>query len=270
PDSLIKINLSKSIGALESDRDVQFINKAVVKLYQDNNYIEDLVINESGNYLSTIYPNIDKEYKITVDVDKMKFVESYTNVPDKQNIFDIEAHVDSIVINDGFGEYVEQETTIDISFNDPPNETNYYILSFTRLFPELRYSETTTSYDTIGYSYRAIEFESNSKVLETDYMYEAYFPGYTFSDKLFDGKKCSIHSELYYYYDYNDDEVGYWLYVNLHSIDKDYYKYLVSYNDYIESNENPMAEPVIVYGNINNGIGLFSSYNTYTDSVYIE
>lgn len=264
PDSLIKINLSKSIGVLESSNSLQFVNNAIVKLYEDNNYVEDLIFDKTGNYYSTINPKRDKEYKITADVNGMKSVETYTSIPVSYEVFDLKYTADSTLYGDEYYHYYDYETTIDVSFNDPSDKTNYYILSFSRLYPKMRYNENTETYDTIGYRLEALDYSSNTQVFEV-YCYNSYINGYAFSDKLFDGQKCSIHSKLYNYY--NEDL---WIYINLYSISKDYFKYLKSYDKYEEVDGNPFAEPVIVYSNIENGLGLFSSYSTYTDSIYIE
>jgi hypothetical protein len=60
------------------------------------------------------------------------------------------------------------------------------------------------------------------------------------------------------------------VYVQLHVINEDYFEFLLSLEKYNETYENPFAEPVMVFSNIENGLGLFSSYSTYTDSIYVE
>ncbi|MDA3779669.1 MAG: hypothetical protein PF487_05500, partial [Bacteroidales bacterium] len=135
PDSLIKINLSKSIGVLESSANLQFVNNAVVKLYEEDNYVEDLKYDKVGNYYSTINPIIDKEYKITVDAQNLKSVETSTMVYNPVEIFDIEYTIDSVSYgNDGYEEYYGYETSVDISFNDLEDKSNYYILQFYRFY----------------------------------------------------------------------------------------------------------------------------------------
>jgi hypothetical protein len=55
------------------------------------------------------------------------------------------------------------------------------------------------------------------------------------------------------------------------SINHDYYTYLKSLNMYYETggSEDPFAEPVVIFSNIENGYGIFGSYSTDTVSARI-
>jgi hypothetical protein len=55
--------------------------------------------------------------------------------------------------------------------------------------------------------------------------------------------------------------------VELLHINKDYYKYIKSLNNYENANGNPFAEPVNLYSNASNGYGLFTTYSMAVDSI---
>ena len=55
--------------------------------------------------------------------------------------------------------------------------------------------------------------------------------------------------------------------VELHSITADQYKYRKSLGAYRDAEDNPFAEPVLLYGNIKNGYGIFVTYDLARDTI---
>jgi hypothetical protein len=55
--------------------------------------------------------------------------------------------------------------------------------------------------------------------------------------------------------------------VELNNITAEQFRYRKSYRAYRDSDGNPFAEPVLVYTNIKNGYGLFSTYNLAVDTI---
>ena len=71
-----------------------------------------------------------------------------------------------------------------------------------------------------------------------------------FTDELFNGKKAEISF-------YGENHTGGGIYkINLKNITRDYYLYLKSHTLQFENIDNPFAEPVQVYHNVNNGFGI--------------
>jgi len=143
PDSIIKVNISRSLGVLEEDSsNFQFLNKATAKLYENDNYIETLVFDSIGFYHSTIIPDPTKKYKLEVEsegiekaVGRVEFIK-----PVEFTISDMEYTIrpEDILFTDFFDwentEYSDTTlnyVTINCKFNfeDAQNENNYYIIS---------------------------------------------------------------------------------------------------------------------------------------------
>jgi hypothetical protein len=55
--------------------------------------------------------------------------------------------------------------------------------------------------------------------------------------------------------------------VELQNITNDHYKYRKSYSAYRDAEDNPFAEPVLVYGNVKNGYGIFSTFELARDTI---
>lgn len=60
------------------------------------------------------------------------------------------------------------------------------------------------------------------------------------------------------------------IYIEVKSITEDYYLYQKSVKDQAYSRNDPFAEPVPIYTNIQNGIGIFTAYNSLVDTIYLE
>lgn len=55
--------------------------------------------------------------------------------------------------------------------------------------------------------------------------------------------------------------------VELHSLTYNYYRYLKSQGSYIDNKENPFSEPAVIYSNVINGYGIFTSFNLARDTI---
>jgi len=49
----------------------------------------------------------------------------------------------------------------------------------------------------------------------------------------------------------------------LSTVSETYYKYYKSFQKHQETGDNPFSESVIVYNNIQKGLGVFAGYNSY-------
>ncbi len=58
------------------------------------------------------------------------------------------------------------------------------------------------------------------------------------------------------------------IYVNLHKVDETYYRYHHALENY--SGDDFFSEPTLIYSNVENGLGVFCSYNNKIDSVDVE
>jgi len=83
---------------------------------------------------------------------------------------------------------------------------------------------------------------------------------------LFEGKTQVLSFDLDIYNFINDENN---LNIELFSISKDIYMYLLTFQAQQETEESPFAEPVMVYNNIKDGYGIFAGFSVYKDSILI-
>ncbi len=276
PDSIIKVNLSESLSILERDKDLKFLKTAVVKIYEDETYKETLQYDTNGYYIGTIYPQIGKEYKITAEYPPLDNVDAETVLLKPPVITEInfEPQFYSNVqtwYNSVTGEpfdttiYELQQLNVNLTLQDPPNENNYYFLTFSAIIPQYDYSSpdgnpvfTEKKMTYLDYNASNLNWENN--------FYTRDLKGFVFSDNLFNGKKFTLNATVYVNTESSPDKV----YVGLHSVTEDFYQYVISYSKYQDIEGNPLAEPVNIKTNIHNGFGFFSGYSTKKDSIIID
>ncbi len=269
PDSLVRINVARSMpptGKVE----FEFIDNADIRMelngaeeiiefaYVNFGWYEDL----SGN----VYQGSD--YFLEVNAPGMPAITSTVNIPEKPVVSDVRLHGDSISFR----------------ISDDPDESNYYIVR-TCAWQRIHYSYEledgtwTGGYDTL---YQLKRTESDLEFIEawysrrsgwinslTGFTFDDEFwsidpdfiaDSYLFSDILFDGQSVEFHMDISYGLDQvvGDPPV---IDLFIHSMDENYYRYLLTLAQYLTTHETPFADRAKIHNNIQGGYGVFGAQN---------
>lgn len=231
----IKVHLSKSISVL--DNAIPDCKDATILLLRDNVVTDTLYIN-GGYYYSHVKPERGKEYSLLISVPEMDSVLCRDIIPEK-TIIQSSILTDSVLIaEDGF---VIKELKLDFQDFVGPN------------FYEVELSAG-------GYG---LWFMKNSDPIITSTGLLDYSPKtLIFTDKMFDGKFCSVKV----YFAVQTDGRDYKLKITFRSISESYFKYKEKQFAYLFSLENDifsgMSEPIQLYSNITGGYGIFAGYSS--------
>lgn len=271
------------------------IKNAIVKLYEDDVYIEDLAYQETFNVMSIprvtaayhslnqFRPRTDHSYSIRVSSPGFPDANSSTYLPDPVPIISI----DTSTVFTMSGRYQYKTLECKIKFRDPSLTRNYYKLSLTRtglyyLSPGSipGYSGTFTVKQTIPFychDLNAVYFRRppESQILVTQDMEEGeampnkiYMADDSFDGKIYDlivmipvyllsDKAFPQHGEKFIMRKINFE---------LSSINEEYYRYARSNYIQVYKKNDFFSEPCYVYNNINNGTGIFSGSSASVDS----
>ncbi len=250
--------VSKSLSVLDN-ADLKLINNATVKLSKNGVLLETLSTqDEDGWYRSEAqFPEPGAQYAIEVTApDFEQVLSSEALAPKKVDITEV-----SIQVRDSsFSEWTDShgrtyyygnvEGSFNISVKDPGDTENYYALSI--FFLDSVYDgdgvPLEQSLRTIGLM---LSSEDASIENEGDMSTELLF-----RDILFDGQSYQLKVD---FRDYQARR-GRLYYVELTSLHKAGYLYKKSIGDYYQARNDPFAEPVQIFGNINNGYGIFSGF----------
>jgi len=248
PDSIVKIHLSESESILNAGFLIDIIEDATVQLYENNSFATLLLYTSEGCYVSSdFYPREENQYRVEVSVPGKDPVSSSVLIPDPVKIISIDTNV---VIIDEMG----AELQVRLKFVDPKEVENYYIVKAKSYGKE---PENPALFGPVN-----VYLESESPIIS---QYGKPERGLVFSDKLIDGSTYELSFDLYFY-PYGSDSLSTFIYFYLQSISESYYYYVVSKAMQEELTDNPFAEPVQVYNNIEGGLGIFGAYSSSVDS----
>ncbi len=252
--------------------------------YTTEYYIESF--DTIAYYLGSFYPNIGKEYQIVVKKEGFETVRANATIPDIVPILGI----DTTISKEVEPNHSSIKMKVAIKFQDPGETENFYRLKVNYKHGYLSYFEdqdgdpnTPDSIPVVVLSewYENYSLESDDIILvgeegADDILFGTPSNRYNiFEDKLISGIE---HDLTFYNYDeiwennngYIQTEYGEFNQMSIHleSISKESFLYMQSYTNFewIDGDLDMFIEPVQVYNNIENGVGIFgaASSDSYT------
>ncbi len=275
PDSLITVRISQSQNILD-DSKINYLTSADVKLYENDVFVEYIQHKDTGVFKSTIKPEIGKEYKITVDYGKMKTAIATTLLKEANKILKVDTSMQlgySGYYNEA-GEYIEDgyansyDINFKVKFKDNGETEDYYFLALAVKQPEYTQDSPPVF---IGYKeYPEVFFNTNDVVFKDynqEYILDGLY-GMVFSDEKFNGAYYSLNFKSTIH-DKGLDKKPL-IVIKLLTVPKDIYQFILTRNKNEQTTGDPFAQPVQIYSNIENGLGIFSYYAMDVDSLLIK
>ena len=266
--------VSKSKSMLEKS-DIESLDNAEIKLFENDEYITTLETEnhfwyekynwDQNNYqVDSIYRNVYYSKNMEVSADKKYKIEIIAPGLDKKASVEFKAptlvpilKLDTTTVKT---DQWSSNLQFDLQMDDPGNEENFYVINVKIKEIEWYENELGEIYSSYYEYFAYLETEDiliNSGNIWID-------KGLIFNDRLFDGKLQHVIFKTIPYTSSQSDTTYYQ--VILRSISKDYYNYLVTLSLYNNSEGNPIAEPVSVKSNVENGFGIVTAVNQWIDS----
>lgn len=257
-------SLSLQISKAEkiSSDDLSFVNNGNVQVLQGQSGSFLLDYQGKGTYTSNRLIEPGSPYQITVVIDGYPELYASDSVPTPCGISILSQTNTAKLNEDGF--YM---TGVELEFNDDPMTKDYYeIIIYKRrednIFPSPAFNE-------------------QNKILLNEGFEPYTTESLVFSDELIEEE--NVYMNLIYGVDYNSGSTGDTRYQNirehtviaeLRHISKAYYMFKKSvyfyensrYADFIEGT----ATVYPIYSNVENGLGIFASYSSSRDSIFVE
>jgi hypothetical protein len=272
PDSLIRVNVSRSQNILDKDEDIQYLINADVQLFINDEYAEDLIYSDRGYYESSIIPQTENIYEITVAYPSLNSISAKTKLISAVPILNVDTTVIQEQNDDRYSEfpvYNGYEIHYKIDIKDNADERNYYFLSLYSIVPSFDEEGNLTEY------YDYYEWYDSNDLIYNDENQDFIIDGIhgkVFSDELFNGNTYTIDLETYYWP--QRDDVGniyqpsdVKTYIILLTVNEEMFRYIKSYNLNQTTVDNPFAQPVQIFSNVDEGLGLFTGYSKHVDSL---
>lgn len=259
-DSL-QLTLAENISVLEDAPYVaESIPGATIQCFEDDVLIGTFVKETSNPYyylpLVDGFEGSQKTYRLEIEHPDFPSASAETRMPQNSQIIDVEFVEDLAPFPNNFGD----STVLDglhVTFLDPKGEDNYYVFD---IATEITISDTfifmnDTIIQNYGYVIRAVTI---------DPLVEQGNGTYYLSDATFDGEEYTLTLLLdsWYLEDFEiKDHLGEFKLIWI-SASEDHYKFNRSVGKYWEnSGFGLFSEPITIYSNVENGVGIFSSVN---------
>lgn len=273
PDAAFKASLNKSTSILEnSDGPGAIPTDATMDLYENNQLLAHLAISDGAFSAPEIKPKAGNTYKAVVS-SQGKEITAETVIPMRTEVIS----VDTISAKTN---YNYRTMNFNIKMKDAPGEDYYRILL------EYEYLDMIKNRDINNKEIRTYHlFKNTWNIQSEDPVFKSVYNNTgeeifdigpenrykIFPDDFFNGKEQSIQVKSSYYYNFmnpadpNMYGVPQAIYkrftVHVQHLSKDLYNYLKYLELYEYYNDNPIAEPVPVYSNVKNGVGIFAGFN---------
>ena len=270
-----QVVISHSVGAF-SNAVPSFINNANVLLYQDNQFIDSLLLDTSSlvyanyyyddtadslamyYYKSDYIPNNNSTYSVEVNHSDYNPISAETFIPDDISLYNID--IDTISSEEKIG--------FTFSFDDNASKQNYYRL---KLFSSCKKEWENEDGDIEELNFRGFtRFMSNDPSFPSDIPFEGYtFEGdnVVFTDALFNGQQKTITLDVISDLKYADCDT---IIIQFSTFSDDTYSYYNSLGDHNEKGELSIfgGEVIPVYSNVENGLGVLISTNA--QQIYLK
>ncbi len=270
-DKAVQVFVSKSQSILEEEQQ-EYVLDATVEIYENDVYLETLEL--SGNthnfntppYYTTnnLIPKVNTTYTIQVEASCCAPVTAKSRIPN--SISFSSASVSDFMLEEGKdAEEFEVTYLVRLSFEDPSEEKNFYHIS---LFQQI-------------HRYSLIEGDT---VITSSYLKSLVFdPGYNANGRiahingglLVEDNQMNNGKEIYFELPLNislkkNEELLGKLFLELRAVTEEYYRYFSALSRQLQSSDSPFTEPVIIYDNIDGGLGVFAGYNSTLDSLHLQ
>lgn len=244
-DSLLKIFIGKTTP-LFNNTSIKYIDNATPFLYVDG---EIVTLNNVGKgyYVATEKAQMGSFYDVELFEEGFPTVSASTYVPNYPTLGNISARKATLE-----GSAVIQVTAEII---DTADTEDYYIL-------EVREKGSYSSYSNIDIITK--DFDCENRLLDGEYV-----PQLLFQDRNFNGNTKSI---IFSFIDngYSSGANNVTLEVVLKRCTKELWEYKRTYYLYLQTVDIPVVQPVQVFTNVTNGVGIFGGYTSVTKSISIK
>jgi len=273
PDSTIRVMLSKSRFLLDSNEDFERVNTATVSIVVNNQYKETLQFIEKGLYTGTYKPQPGDSVALLVRVPGKDDIRSSAILPSRANIQSVDTISRKLVSriavhysDEGVSAWMsEYDLEMGIRIKDPAVEKNFYRLSI--LYNEVFEKDTNQIVNKyyVDFNIQGVSNETSGSSLISLIGGEEQKEFQVFSDELFDGKDIVIRFKMKQYlfeipegYE-NPTPTNISYLVNLQSLSHPSYLYVKTKEASEDVVNELFSEPVQIYSNIENGIGIFGA-----------
>ena len=261
-DSLIKLNVSSSKSII-SGKDYKFIENATCVLYEDDLIIDQFDNKKEGNYISHVFPKMNKKYTVKVSAAGFESVEGSTALPDSVVLVSSERYdlINSNYYTYSTGQfglrYLSGNTKCLLKIKNNLNAKEYYTMQPIVVLVDSAgnfVQEVVGAYVTNNTASASGDFISGN-IIEVD------------DESALNGNNLLLDLDIGVSGDAPYATAAE-VYLIIASVSEDLYKYKTTVRNQANSGVSLFAEPVLPFNNIKNGMGIVGGMNSRSFFLY--
>ena len=212
-----------------------WVHNATVELYQNGVLFQTLHTEEGARVytapflVDNLNPNANYELRVSAP--------NYPSISAQVKIVPAPSVSNPTLTPDGVNTNGVVYDLIQVDINDPVDTENYYYFA-------LKYTPKDSTWGGDSY-YQWLE--------TSDPNAESNNTGVIVTDKTFNGQNRRVD-----FWAYGADTANHWISLEVYNLGKDVYLFNRSLQLHYENQNNPFAEPVVIYSNVTNGRGIAS------------
>ncbi|MBR9919980.1 MAG: DUF4249 domain-containing protein [Bacteroidetes bacterium] len=252
-DSLLLARVTRTYGLFEDKPFDDGLDDATLELYEEGELIHSFEYRDGPltNYeaeINEMFDGVGKTYELRATHPVFGTASATQTMP-------VPVPLGEVNFNELNGGNLGGPTgELEITINDPGDQTNFYelavlkICTFTFVNPDTG-EEITEEYP------EGIYFDAefmNDPNITSGFNSEALL----ISDQNFNGQSITIRPRFYTCYE-SESQGGNRFVIHWRTVTQDYFNYSKSLYESLNAQNNPFAEPVSLYSNVEGGIGAF-------------
>jgi hypothetical protein len=242
PNKPFTVQLSLTQSVL-NDKYPSFLHNAIM-LIQSNGQTIDTLKHKFGNYSTDLFLEPYNSYQLVTQVPGFETAEATIEFPPKAYISDVTSNEITVQENGG---YSYKSLAINFNLHDTPGKSYFIMMIKNKETDQFEYWK---SRDAVFVQSGGGDISGDNTIDEIsvyDYIW--------FNDELFTNSQREITVNIpIYFSDFETFSAEY--NIIIYSIHEDYYNFLRRFELQENSRTNPFAEPVEVFGNVKNALGI--------------
>jgi Domain of unknown function (DUF4249) len=238
-----------------------------------DSFINPGIFSDLGYYTTKKSSNfplfLEKRYTLAVSANNLTEIKSQTILPDTLNITNIELSNIIIKPQEIYGNLVIYpfNANLKIKIQDKFSEKNYYLIR--ALYVSDYFLDYKTGkeivIDTLISKKTPTILQNINGIINTNLI----GTGLVFTDQDFNGQNKELDVLLNSYLELKT-QIPSTITIELLTINEDCYKYILTYPKQVGLSQDPFSEPVNIYSNIENGLGIFGGYGIVRRTLQLQ
>ncbi len=257
----LEVVVSKTRPSL-SEEDIVYVSNGAIEVFVGDFFVDRLGFIPSpipqfpGYYISSkVVPQPGEHFRMTLDVPGFKRVQAQSTMPYP---VEIDTAFTNLLIEKEEVDVTNNMATITIGVKilDPASPGHFYHLNFYQQGYDLYIEQDGDTLKTSFFSLPLVIEPEDDAIPLIPYIENR---GVLFTEEALAGNQGELSFSGAFKYRREDQELGDFI-IELRSVSPEYYYYHRSLARQFQASHDPFSEPVILYTNVENGLGVFAGF----------